>query len=314
MTLLALIAVRRLPNTHDGPSAGAIDGGVAAAAIVLPNLAPPVVVSRAARSGSVTFASTTLGWEEPYLIFLPPDYDAEPERRYPVLYMLHGMGGTYAEWHDYGLFAWAERLMENDALPPFLIVLPQGDYSYWVDHQDGPAWGTYVVRDLLAEIDGHYRTIPDAAHRAIGGLSMGGHGALQLALTHPGLFGIVGAHSPTLRRHDDAPAYFGDDAWFTAHDPVSLTRDYPEAARALTVFLDVGAGDVWLEAVTAYHDLLTKTGFAHVWRAFPGGHESGYWAANVVEYLRFYGAALAVADGGDIMEAPHEHGIVPEGR
>jgi S-formylglutathione hydrolase FrmB len=72
-------------------------------------------------------------------------------------------------------------------------VLLKGDQSYWVDWaDDGPAWGLYSARDVVQHVDASFRTLTDPASRAVGGLSMGGHGALQLALTYPGVFGVVG--------------------------------------------------------------------------------------------------------------------------
>jgi enterochelin esterase-like enzyme len=150
-------------------------------------------------------------------------------------------------------------------------------------------------KDLVAHIDSRYRTLPAPLHRAIGGLSMGGHGALQLAMTYPGVFGVVGVHSPTLRGYGDAPAYFGDLAYFSVHDPVQLVKARPEQARALVLWLDVGEADWWFAPVSSFHETLVELGVAHAWRTYPGGHEGAYWKAQLVDYLHFYGAALAPA-------------------
>jgi S-formylglutathione hydrolase FrmB len=86
---------------------------------------------------------------------------------------------------------------------PMILILPQGDKGYWVSWSDGgPRWGDYVASDLRQQVDSKYRTLPDAAHQGIGGLSMGGAGALQLAFNHPDIFGVVGAHSPSLHVDD----------------------------------------------------------------------------------------------------------------
>src|SRR5207247_1885175 len=149
-------------------------------------------------------------------------YDSSTAARFPALYMLHGIGtgtgGSDSEWYAYGLLERADQLMRAGEMPPFLIVLPQGDGGYWVDQADGgPRWGTYTARDVVGEIDGHFRTAADRAHRAIGGLSMGADGALQLAMRYPDVFGAAGADSPTLRACRDAPPFFGDEAYFDAH-------------------------------------------------------------------------------------------------
>jgi S-formylglutathione hydrolase FrmB len=94
----------------------------------------------------------------------------------------------------YGLIDVADQEIRTGSLAPMIIILPQGDKGYWVNHADnGPRWGDYVIRDLVPHIDATYRTLRDRSARAIGGLSMGGSGALYHAFTHPDVFSIVGA-------------------------------------------------------------------------------------------------------------------------
>jgi enterochelin esterase-like enzyme len=247
-------------------------------------------------SGRVTaqsFTSAALGRTIPFLAYTPPGYDESADRRYPVLYMLHGLGDSYRSWQEYGLLAAADRLIGAGAIEPLIIVLPEGETGYWVDHADGgPRWGTYVVRDLVGEVDRRYRTRADRAQRAIGGASMGGHGALQLALNNPGLFGVVGAHSVALRHYEAAPAYFGDRASFEQRDPVTLCARSPERARGLTLWLDIGLEDGWYSAAAAFHRQLVAEGVPHAWTVWQGGHTPEYWRGRVEDYLRFYDAAL----------------------
>jgi enterochelin esterase-like enzyme len=166
------------------------------------------VASRVERS---VFHSAALGREMPYTVYVPSGYDESTHNRYPTLYMLHGMGGHNTEWEGYGLLQSADSLIAAGEIDPIIIVLPQGDQSYWVDWADGgPAWGLYVARDLVDHVDLQFRTVADPTGRAVGGLSMGAHGALQLGLRYPRVFGIVGAHSPSLRSFDERLPYFGD--------------------------------------------------------------------------------------------------------
>jgi enterochelin esterase-like enzyme len=110
----------------------------------------------------------------PYGIYLPPGYDGA-QARYPVLYMLHGIGGHYSEWVAYGLAETAERLIEAGQIGPLIIVFPQGDESYFVNHArgDGEPWGDYTAIDLVAHIDATYRTIPAREGRATVALKPG---------------------------------------------------------------------------------------------------------------------------------------------
>ena len=249
-----------------------------------------------------TFVSAALGREMPYTVFTPPGYTDDQATRYPVLYMLHGLGGSRAEWQDYGLLDTADRLMRAGEIPPFLIVLAEGGSNYWVDHANGgPAWGTYVARDLVAAVDGAFRTRPTRGSRAIGGDSMGGHGALQLAINHPQVFGVVGAHSFALRRHETAFSFFGNRADFNQRDPVFLYHARADVARTLTLWLDMGDEDVWHPAARAFHQQLVADGIPHRWHEYRGGHTGEYWTSHTTDYLRFYGASLG---GAPVTAAP----------
>lgn len=245
-----------------------------------------------------TFASTALGRTMPYYAYLPPGYE-ESGRRYPVLYMLHGMGGSYEEWRSFGIFDAADRMIRSGEIEPVVIVLPQGDRAYWVDHANGgQAWGRYTASDLVKEIDGRYRTLTAASARAIGGLSMGAHGALQLALNYPGTFGVVGAHSLVLRRPDTAPAYFGGPADYAKRDPMSLVKVKPDLARSVALWIDIGEQDPWSPLARQFNAVLDGLQIRHEWRIGPGDHSAVYWSGNLPRYLRFYDGALHRGRGG----------------
>ncbi|HEX6512003.1 MAG TPA: alpha/beta hydrolase-fold protein, partial [Chloroflexota bacterium] len=146
--------------------------------------------------------------------------------------------------------------------------------------------------DVVAEIDGRYRTLADRDHRAVGGLSMGGFGALSLAMVYPATFGTAGAHSPALWSLP-GPAFFGDATYFAQHDPVQLLRRRPATARGLKLWLDVAQGDPLDQGrVEALHQQLLQDGVPHQWHEWPGGHSAAYWGAHMDDYLRFYDAAL----------------------
>ena len=245
-----------------------------------------------------TFTSTALGRQMPYFVYLPVGY-AESDIRYPVLYMLHGHGGSNTEWIGYGLLETADTIINAGQVPPMIIILPQGDQAFWVNHaDDGQRWGDYTAQDVVQYIDANYRTIPDARYRGIGGLSMGADGAMQLAMNYPGTFGVVGIHSPTLRdyqRTSEYISFFGDESYFDAHDPVHLVQQYPDRARAFNLWLDVGADDTdWHDSTVAYHNLLMQLNILHLWHGdWPGIHDGYYWGGHAADYVHFYGTALA---------------------
>ena len=242
------------------------------------------------------FASAVLGRSMPYRVYLPRSYDT-PEgvrRRYPVVYLLHGMGGRWDEWSGYGVEEVANQLFAGGELPELILIAPQGGLGYWMD-QDGPGatpWAQYVARDLVAHVDATYRTLPRREARAVGGLSMGGHGAVALALAYPEVFGVAGAHSPSIRAHASAPAYFGtDDAAFARRDPLALARS-AEPEPAPRIWIDAGADDPWRPGAEALREALEARGWAPEYHVFAGEHDGWYWGDHLWEYLPFYGSAL----------------------
>jgi enterochelin esterase-like enzyme len=249
-----------------------------------------------------TFYSSALKRTMTYIAYLPPGYDASANERYPTLYMLHGGSGFVTEWVDYGLLENADALIREGTIAPMIIVLPEGDQEYWVDHvvsaktgANGEKWGTYTAHDVVAMIDSRYRTIADASARAIGGLSMGGHGAMQLALNFPGIWSIVGAHSPSLRVEGDAPSYLGYGTEFAARDPYALIGSKTAVARTLTWWIDTGTLDPWRTASQSISTELTAAGIANEFHVYEGDHSAAYWSAHVDDYLRFYAGAFAEA-------------------
>ena len=241
------------------------------------------------------FDSAILGRPMPYRVYLPPEYDlpANAGRRYPVLYLLHGNGGRWDEWSGYGLEEVADQLIADGKFGRVIVVMPQGGRSYWINQEGGLRWADYVVQDLLAHVDATYRTIPRREARAIGGLSMGGHGALQLTFNHPTVFGIAGAHSPSLPTRDNAQPMFGGASGFAQRDPFGLIRVGPAPPAPPRVWIDIGEGDRWRRDAEAVHRALDERGWAHDWHLYPGSHDGSYWGDHLWEYLPFYAAAFA---------------------
>jgi enterochelin esterase-like enzyme len=240
----------------------------------------------------ITFYSPALDREMSYYIYLPPGYDTEG-RRYPVLYMLHGGGGSKDEWSAYGLVNAVDRSIQSKDIRPMIVVMPQGDLGYWVNWaNDGPRWGDYVARDVRRQVDATFRTLPDASHRAVGGLSMGGAGALQLAFNRPEVFHVAGAHSPSLHLDDGTfSGIYGTGEDFAAREPIELAMSATDI-ESLRIWIDTGEDDPWLERDQMLHENLEARGIAHNWSVLSGGHDGEYWMRNIPAYLRFYDSVL----------------------
>jgi enterochelin esterase-like enzyme len=229
-----------------------------------------------------------------YRVYLPPDYfSTEEARRYPTLYLLHGAGGNYTEWSDSLLPERLDDMILGGLVQPMIVVMPDGgSRTYWANWDEGPRWSDYMAYDVVGEIDRRFRTSAFPGGRAIGGLSMGGLGALQVAMRHPDVFGVVGGHSPSIRLEPDPELWFLSPTSFLAHNPMWLAT-YPGSQRML-YWLDVGADDWWRPNIEELRHALVAAHLAVVWNVFPGTHEAEYWIDHVPDYLRFYSDALVV--------------------
>jgi enterochelin esterase-like enzyme len=240
--------------------------------------------------------SPTLDIHTNFRVMLPANYESSAIR-YPVLYMLHGVAGDSSEWQSIGLLEAADRMIQRGEIDPFIIVLPNGGGNYWVNQPAGGRWADYLANDVVMQIDRDFRTIPTASSRAIGGLSMGGEGALRIAMTNPRVFGTAAAHSPSLRTAFDqfAPelqAIFGDEYSWRGATPLWLVID-TDTAYGLNLAIDVGEDDPWRPNVELLHQRMVGRGIGHRFEVLPGEHAPEYWIDNVDHYLSFYSTALA---------------------
>jgi S-formylglutathione hydrolase FrmB len=207
-------------------------------------------------------------------------------RRPPLLVFLHGRGNDGQESNANGAFMQALARLGRRA--PAVVFPSGGEGSYWHDRRDG-RWGDYVVREVIPAAA--RRLHADRRRVAIGGISMGGFGAYDVARLHPGRFCAVGGHSAAIWRTggETAPGAFDDAEDFVRHDVVGAARArgrglYPRAA----LWLDTGREDPFAPGDRALAGALRIP-----LHRGSGGHESGYWHSHYGAYLRFYARALA---------------------
>ena len=227
-------------------------------------------------------ASRGKGSQGSYLIYLPPSYEKEVARRYPVLYWLHGGFGNAREG------AWAvehlDRGIRAGLVPEAIVVLPHAlPVGWYVNSKDGKRpVEDVLIKDLLPHVDASYRTLARRESRGIEGMSMGGYGALHLGMKYPTLFGAISAVAPAILPDlKDEPkertfdTFFDDEAYYDANGPWSLARENAAALRhGCAIRLLAGDQDARLRsAVVGFHQLLTQLGITHQFSEVKGaGH------------------------------------------
>jgi S-formylglutathione hydrolase FrmB len=276
----------------------------------------PTGATSAGRGECRTLQSKILNHPVNYCALIPPGYDADKTRRYPVLYLLHGLGDNEQMLLRSGGFDMVQDLWENHSIGDYLIVTPNGGQTFYINSRDGRVrYEDFLVREFMPYIESHYRVRADRAHRAVGGISMGGYGALRLAFRHPDLFSSVVAHSAALIQSKDLPGLnlngrapvpedirlmgnlFGDPfdrAYYERNSPLVLAR--AANLSGLKIYFDCGAQDDYGFNVgaQALDETLTARHVSHEFHLYPGGHSWEYFAAHLPASLKFVSHAFGL--------------------
>jgi S-formylglutathione hydrolase FrmB len=301
-----------------------------------------------ARLDTIQFWSQSLGTRKRALVWVPPSYRAEPEKRFPTAYYLHGAYGDETNWVEQGRLATTLDSLVAAGRPEMIVVMPDGDdgfYTTWNFLGDWagcrrarrpndepadaycvpwPHYDDYIARDLVQFVDRTYRTLTSRRHRGIAGLSMGGYGAVSLALKYPDVFSAAASHSgvltPAIGTNPSlvplhpfsidrlrasygrglfaltAAAFGRDSVGWTSRDPGHL------AARQLArnpqlmpaIYVDCGADDFLISQNRAFRDRVGTTVGQFEYREHSGGHTWNYWRQHAAESAAWLAARLAV--------------------
>jgi S-formylglutathione hydrolase FrmB len=256
--------------------------------------------------------SPILGHDVRYCAILPPSYDSAEARRYPVLYFLHGLGGSEQLLVASGGWNIIEDLWQQRKIGEFLIVTPDADTSFYINSRDGrDRYQDFFLREFIPFIDRTYRTLPTRRARGIAGISMGGYGALHIAFAHPQLFTSVSANSaalldkfPDVRFANPQQSFllralraFGtppDPAFWRRNDPLALARTANLAG--LNIYFDCGAQDDYgfEHGAQALDRILAARKIPHEFHLFPGGHDWQYFAARLPAVFEFHSRAFGL--------------------
>lgn len=282
----------------------------AESASTAPNGPIPVVTAPQARLlESLTFSSSLLNRGVHYSVYLPPDYYTS-NRHYPVVYLLHGYGNDEIAWVQFGE---ADRLIDagirSGELPPMIVVMPDGGGSYYVnDYQGKVRYEDMFVQEFVPFIDATYRTRPNRDFRAVSGLSMGGFGALVLAMHHAELFGSCAALSAAARSDEMfmaipderyntvfAPVFSGPakgeerlTTTWKRNSPITLAKSAPEGdLTKVRWYIDCGDDDSLSPGNALLHIALTDRKIPHEYRVRNGAHDWDYWRTGLPDALKF---------------------------
>lgn len=271
-----------------------------------------------------TFRSEALGGRQHrYTIFLPKDWDSadNKDRKWPMVLWLHGMWEDCERFADRGGGAILDKMTGDGSFGPAIFVCAEGDRSsFWTDGVGkNTAYETMVCEDLLNQLDERWPIDPDPRRRAIAGVSMGGYGALKLALKRPERFGAVAAHSAAILPEDPAvlPEIFPwvrgrgarlveavfdqpiDEERWRRENVLTLAKSLDRnSVGTLKIYFDCGTADRYEfdQTNAQLHDVLEDRRIAHTWRPVKDGNhgwESGYNSENLPHSLRFLNAQWA---------------------
>lgn len=242
-----------------------------------------------------------------YCALLPPSYDAQPAKKFPVLYFLHGLGGDQSFLVVSGGWNIIEDAQEQKRLDEFVVITPQADNSFYINSKNGRVqYESFFIREFIPQMEKHFRLLGTRAARAIGGVSMGGYGALRFAFKYPQMFVAVAAHMPALLEelpHGASNAglagflgtAFGrplDEAYWKANTPFVYART--ANLRGMKIYFDCGDHDNFgFDAGTRQLDkLLTARRVPHTAHIYPGDHGWQFVAQHLEEGLKVVSEAF----------------------
>ncbi|MDB5327066.1 MAG: esterase [Phycisphaerales bacterium] len=231
---------------------------------------------------------------------LLPEHHPE---RCATFYLLHGLSDDSTMWGR------RTRIETDVAGLPLIVVMPDGFRGFYTDNEHGPAYGKYIGEELVDVIDRVFPTIASREKRCIGGLSMGGYGALRTALTYPQKFISANSHSGAIAagrvggpRPDTVIGRLFDDVFGQAplggsHDLVALAKKAKAAGVLPSLLIDCGEKDFLLQDNLDVTAALRDAGVPHTYRQFPGEHNWDYWAEHISEAIAFHAEAMEIKRG-----------------
>ncbi|WP_225755547.1 esterase family protein [Actinotalea sp. Marseille-Q4924] len=240
------------------------------------------------------------GQRREYATYLPPSYYEDTNREYPVVYLLHGVNGGSREWEPRNMDERLDELFTTGGLEESVVIMPDGESLWYVDHQDGVPWRSMFLTEMLPQVEAEYRTSEARELRGLTGISMGGFGAYSIGLANPDLFSSLASHMGAL---NIPPSLVGVREATPTAPPIAVAGAMtPEQLARHTYFLDACEFDGFRfdDVVRGFSGILTAKGVAHEAVVYPEGiHNDDCWLPHVDDSFGLHTAQVRAAVEAD---------------
>ena len=269
-------------------------------------------VSRGTVQEGIIIKSKILDRDVRYTVYLPFDYNTS-SRYYPVTYLLHGYTDDDTGWLQFGeANLIADEAIAKREIPPMIIVMPDGDVSFYMNNHDGTErYEDFFFEEFIPHVESEYRIRKEKRFRGIAGLSMGGYGALLYSFKHPDMFAACAAYSAAVRINEDllnekgwGPLWeklYGkqpkDESEISQHildnSPIYIAQNTDiEKLKKVRIYMDCGDDDFLYRGNSTLHIVLRDLEIPHEYRVRNGGHQWSYWRSGLVDGLKFIGVSF----------------------
>ena len=247
-----------------------------------------------------------------YCAFLPPSFDQDKTRRYPVLYYLHGLGDNEQSLLNLGGWDLISELRSHGKIGDFIVLAPSAGHTFYINSENGKVrYEDFFMKEFMPQMEKKYRAAGTRATRGITGVSMGGYGALRLAFKYPNEFAAVSAQMPALipelpKNIGSGPGSLGDllnnvfgppfnRAYFDRNNVFYFARnDSAPSLRQMKIYFNVGNNDDYgFEAgAQALDRLLKSRDIPHEFHIYPGGHSAEFVVRYFPDVIQFQWNAI----------------------
>ena len=255
--------------------------------------------------------SKILGRNVNYVIYLPADYESS-DRKYPVVYLLHGYTDDHTGWLQFGeINRYADKAIADGIIPPMIIVMPNADSSWYINAYDGKeSYEDFFIQEFMPTIEKTYHIKAEKKYRGVAGLSMGGYGTLIYSLKYPQLFAAAAPLSAAVIDDDGISSspdnswkntfgqLYGRDlkgkdrlnkAWYDNSVLKLVETKSADDLKKVRYWIDCGDDDFLTKGNCLLHIALTEKRVPHEYRVRDGAHNWTYWRTGITDALKFIG-------------------------